>query len=285
MQGKIIRIISNLYTVKCSDGKYDCQARGKFRNDKITPLVGDDCIIDKDNKYILEILPRKNELKRPLVSNIDTAVIVTSIKQPDLSLNLLDKMLSIITINKIKPIICFTKLDLADKNEKKLIKQLKKYYESINIPVLNNKKIGKLKRCLKNQVVVFTGQTGAGKSSLLNKIDKTLNLKTGEISMALNRGKHTTRHAELLKLECGGIVADTPGFSSLTLDDIAENELKEYFIEFDEVDTCKFGNKCIHENEPGCGVKEAVEAGEISKIRYDSYIQLLNEIRQGKRRY
>ena len=268
MQGKIIRIISNLYTVKCSDGKYDCQARGKFRNDKITPLVGDDCIIDKDNKYILEILPRKNELKRPLVSNIDTAVIVTSIKQPDLSLNLLDKMLSIITINKIKPIICFTKLDLADKNDKKLIKQLKKYYESINIPVLNNKKIGKLKRCLKNQVVVFTGQTGAGKSSLLNKIDKTLNLKTGEISMALNRGKHTTRHVELFELNNAYIV-DTPGFSALDFNDISDEQIKDSFVEFGKYNR-KFNN-CMHINEKECKVKDAVENQQILLSRYENY--------------
>ena len=259
MQGKIIRIISNLYTVKCSDGKYDCQARGKFRNDKITPLVGDDCIIDKDNKYILEILPRKNELKRPLVSNIDTAVIVTSIKQPDLSLNLLDKMLSIITINKIKPIICFTKLDLADKNDKKLIKQLKKYYESINIPVLNNKKIGKLKRCLKNQVVVFTGQTGAGKSSLL---------KTGEISMALNRGKHTTRHVELFELNNTYIV-DTPGFSALDFNDISDEQIKDSFVEFGKYN-CKFNN-CMHINEKECKVKDAVENQQILLSRYENY--------------
>lgn len=268
MQGKIIRIISNLYTVKCSDGKYDCQARGKFRNDKITPLVGDDCIIDKDNKYILEILPRRNELKRPLVSNIDTAVIVTSIKQPDLSLNLLDKMLSIITINKIKPIICFTKLDLADKNDKKLIKQLKKYYESINIPVLNNKKIGKLKRCLKNQVVVFTGQTGAGKSSLLNKIDKTLNLKTGEISMALNRGKHTTRHVELFELNNTYIV-DTPGFSALDFNDISDEQIKDSFVEFGKYN-CKFNN-CMHINEKECKVKDAIENQQILLSRYENY--------------
>lgn len=268
MQGKIIRIISNLYTVKCSDGKYDCQARGKFRNDKITPLVGDDCIIDKDNKYILEILPRKNGLKRPLVSNIDTAVIVTSIKQPDLSLNLLDKMLSIITINKIKPIICFTKLDLADKNDKKLIKQLKKYYEGINIPVLNNKKIGKLKRSLKNQVVVFTGQTGAGKSSLLNKIDKTLNLKTGEISMALNRGKHTTRHVELFELNNTYIV-DTPGFSALDFNDISDEQIKDSFVEFGKYN-CKFNN-CMHINEKECKVKDAVENQQILLSRYENY--------------
>ena len=168
--------------------------------------------------------------------------------------------------------------------------QLKEIYELSGykvIPVSSKSKmnIDKVKEELNNSVVVFAGPSGVGKSSLLNEIDPNFELQTGEVSDKIKRGKHTTRHAELLKLQCGGIVADTPGFSSLTLDDIEENELKDYFIEFDEVDTCRFGNKCRHENEPGCGVKEAVEAGEISKVRYDSYIQLLNEIRQGKRRY
>ena len=132
---------------------------------------------------------------------------------------------------------------------------------------------------------MFAGPSGVGKSSLLNEVDMNFELKTGEVSDKIKRGKHTTRHAELLKLDCGGMVADTPGFSSLTLDGIEESELKEYFIEFDSHDDCKFGFRCIHENEPSCSVKEAVENGEISKKRYDSYIQLLNEIRSGKRRY
>ena len=145
--------------------------------------------------------------------------------------------------------------------------------------------IDKIKEELKENTVVFAGPSGVGKSSLLNEVDKNFELKTGEVSDKIKRGKHTTRHAELLKLECGGMVADTPGFSSLTLDDIDESELKEYFIEFDKHDDCRFGSRCIHENEPSCAVKEAVENGEISKKRYESYIQLLNEIRSGKRRY
>ena len=145
--------------------------------------------------------------------------------------------------------------------------------------------IDKIKEELKENTVVFAGPSGVGKSSLLNEVDKNFELKTGEVSDKIKRGKHTTRHAELLKLECGGMVADTPGFSSLTLDDIDESELKEYFIEFDKYDDCRFGSRCIHENEPSCAVKEAVENGEISKKRYESYIQLLNEIRSGKRRY
>ena len=177
-----------------------------------------------------------------------------------------------------------SKLDLLNEKELDEINKYINYYSSLGYIVVLNHDKDKLREIISNKVSVLTGQSGAGKSSLLNYLDSSLKLKTDSISHALGRGKHTTRCVSLYKIYDGFIV-DTPGFSSLTLDDIAENELKEYFIEFDEVDTCKFGNKCIHENEPGCGVKEAVEAGEISKIRYDSYIQLLNEIRQGKRRY
>ena len=171
-----------------------------------------------------------------------------------------------------------------------MLDELKGIYELSGykvIPVSNKTKlnIDKIKEELKNNVVVFAGPSGVGKSSLLNEIDKNFKLQIGEVSDKIKRGKHTTRHAELLKLECGGMVADTPGFSSLTLDDIEDVELKSYFIEFDEFDDCRFGSRCVHENEPSCSVKEAVEEGKISKKRYDSYIQLLNEIRQGKRRY
>ena len=143
----------------------------------------------------------------------------------------------------------------------------------------------KVKEELKDNTVVFAGPSGVGKSSLLNEIDKNFKLKTGDVSDKIKRGKHTTRHAELFELEFGGMVADTPGFSSLTLDDIEDVDLKDYFIEFDNYDDCKFGSRCIHQNEPNCAVKEAVENREIPKERYESYIQLLNEIRQGKRRY
>ena len=143
----------------------------------------------------------------------------------------------------------------------------------------------KIKEELKDNTVVFAGPSGVGKSSLLNQIDSNFQLKTGDVSDKIKRGKHTTRHAELFELKFGGMVADTPGFSSLTLDDIEDIDLKDYFIEFEDYDDCKFGSRCIHQNEPNCAVKEAVENGEIPKERYESYIQLLNEIRQGKRRY
>lgn len=272
MQGKIIKIISNLYTVKTNDGFIDCRARGKFRKEKITPLVGDVCTIDVENNYILEIKPRKNELTRPQIANVDAALIVTSLKKPNLSLNLLDKMISIISINHIEPILLFTKLDLLNKEEKKEFKKLKKYYQSIGYKVLTNQEYRKLNKILKNKIVVVTGQTGAGKSTLLNKLDKNLNLKTDEISESLGRGKHTTRHVELFKLK-HFYIADTPGFSSLEIGTISKDAIRSSFIEFQNY-SCPFKD-CMHTKEKECRVKEAVEKKEILPSRYQSYLEFI----------
>ena len=187
MQGQIIKIISNLYTVKLDNEIIDCRARGKFRNDKITPIVGDYCIVDKDNNYILEILPRKNSLKRPVIANVDYALIVTSVKKPDLSLNLLDKLLSLSIMSNIKPIICLTKIDLLNADEKKELNNIIKYYKKIGFKVVKNTDKLKIKLLLKNKLTVLGGQTGAGKSSLLNRLNKNLNLKTAEISEAFTQ--------------------------------------------------------------------------------------------------
>ncbi len=268
MQGKIIKIISNLYTVSVGNDLYECHARGKFRKDNLTPIVGDRCIIDADNNYILEILPRTNYLNRPLVANIDIAIIVTSLKEPDLSLNLLDKMISVITINKITPIICFTKLDLLTQDEQKEIKNLTNYYQKIGIKVFDNIHLDKLKASLKNKVSVLTGQTGAGKSSLLNKIDPKLKLKTGEISKALGRGRHTTRHVELYKIQDFYIV-DTPGFSALDINAYTNEQIKDSFVEFKNFN-CKFRN-CMHLKEKECAVKDALINQEILESRYNNY--------------
>lgn len=275
MEGTIIKIVSNLYTVKIDDEIIECRARGKFRNEEITPLVGDLCKIDYDNKYILEILPRKNYLMRPMISNVDVALIVTSVKEPNLSLNLLDKMISIISINNIKPIICFTKLDLLTKSEKKYIKNIIKYYKKIGYQVITNKETRKLIRLLNNQIVVVTGQTGAGKSTLLNKLDKNLNLKTDEISYALGRGKHTTRHVELFKLKkC--YIADTPGFSSLDFRNCTKDDIKNSFIEFKNY-SCEYKD-CMHDKEKKCAIKEAVEKNEILQSRYENYLDFINRL-------
>lgn len=272
MQGKIIKIISNLYTVQTIEGKIECQARGKFRNEKITPLVGDICKIDEKNNYILEILPRKNELDRPMIANVDAALIVVSVKKPDLSLNLLDKMISIIKIKNIEPILCFSKLDLLKKEEHKEIKQIMSYYKHLGIKVVKNTEIHKIKKILKEKNVVITGQTGAGKSTLLNKLDKSLNLKTDEISESLGRGKHTTRHVELFAFK-NFYIADTPGFSSLNFNNNTKEEIRNSFIEFNAY-SCPFKN-CMHAKEKDCAVKKAVEAHKILESRYNNYIEFI----------
>ena len=293
INGKIIKGIGGFYYVDTEKGLYECRARGIFRKNKITPLVGDRVsisVVDEENKkgVVEEIEERDTELVRPPIANVDKALIVFAIKNPSPNLSLLDRFIVLAEKENLEIVIVFTKVDLDADGE--LLEELKSIYEVSGykvIPVSNKLKlnIDKIKEELKENTVVFAGPSGVGKSSLLNEVDKNFELKTGEVSDKIKRGKHTTRHAELLKLECGGMVADTPGFSSLTLDDTDESELKEYFIEFDKYDDCRFGSRCIHENEPSCAVKEAVENGEISKKRYESYIQLLNEIRSEKRRY
>ncbi|MGL4913786.1 MAG: ribosome small subunit-dependent GTPase A [Romboutsia sp.] len=292
LNGQIIKGIGGFYYVDTDNGLYECRARGIFRKQNITPLVGDRVsmsVVDEETKkgVVEDIDKRDTELIRPPIANVDKALIVFAVKNPKPNLSLLDRFIVLAEKEHLEIVIILTKADLDDRNE---LEEIQKIYELSGykvIPVSNKTKlnIDKVKDELKNSVVVFAGPSGVGKSSLLNEIDKNFKLQTGEVSEKIKRGKHTTRHAELLKLECGGMVADTPGFSSLTLDDISEYDLKDFFIEFDDFDGCRFGSRCIHEKEPSCAVKEAVENGEIPKKRYESYLQLLNEIRQGKRRY
>lgn len=276
MEGQIVKIISNLYTVKIGYTLYECSARGKFRNDKITPIVGDIVTINVKEKQIKEIKQRKNELKRPVIANVDMALIITSVKKPDLSLNLLDKLLVNVLFNKIEPVICFTKIDLLTFKEKMALSKIIKYYKKVGIKVVTNKELKKLKKIMSEKIVVLTGQTGAGKSSLINKLSKELNLATNPISESLGRGKHTTRHVELFKIE-NFYIADTPGFSSLDFDNITEDDLKESFIEFSNYE-CPFKN-CLHENEKDCAIKEAVKENKILKSRYDNYRKFLREVK------
>lgn len=281
IEGRITKQISNQYRVTASGEDYVCGARGKFRNLGLSPLVGDIVKINENTLTIEEILPRKNELDRPVVSNVDIALIVTSVKKPDLSLSLLDKELSVVLANNIKPVICLTKLDLLSKKELKELKPLIKYYKKIGILVTDNNHLGKLKKILKNNLVVLTGQTGAGKSSLLNKLDKKLNLETKPISDALNRGVHTTRHTEIYKI--GKIYfVDTPGFSALDLKNIDSEKLKETFLEFSKYN-CDFKN-CNHLKEKGCKVIDAVSKGEILPSRYINYTRFIKECHENNRK-
>lgn len=273
MEGQIIKILSNLYFVNSKNTIYECHSRGRFRKDNITPVVGDYVIFDEKDKYILDIKERKNSLIRPLVSNVDQAFIVTSVKNPDFSTNLLDKLLIVLEHNNVIPIICLTKFDLLNSDEKKQINLYVKYYKSLGYKVIKNTDLFRIKRLFKNKTTVFTGQTGAGKSTLLNKLDKKLNLETGEISKALGRGKHTTRYVELHELYKGKVL-DTPGFSLIDLNDISNDEMKKLFIEFNKFN-CPFKN-CMHVNEKDCAVKSAVSSNKILKSRYDNYINFLN---------
>lgn len=277
MPFRIIKQISNQYTVDVDGQKVVCTARGKFRNMRLSPCVGDIVDINYDDKIIEEILPRKNILQRPVVANVDVALIVTSLKKPDLSLSLLDKQLAIIKYHKITPIICFTKLDLLDKLEKKNLQKIIKYYQKNGFSVCFNTNLGKIKRLLKNKVVVLTGQTGAGKSSLLNRLDKKLNIETKPISEALNRGVHTTRHTEIYPIKHIYFV-DTPGFSALDFQDMSITDLIETFNEFSNY-SCQFPD-CTHQKEKDCGVKKALEEGKILASRYDNYLRFVKEINE-----
>lgn len=275
MTGRVIKLISNKWTVEKEGHFYECSSVGKFKYLKMSPLVGDVVEIDEINNIIKNIMPRKNELVRPPIANVDQAIILVSCKEPNFSSNLLDKMLVVIEYNNIKPIICFTKYDLLD--DTKEIDEIINYYKSIGYEVYINKEINDIKSILKGKISVLTGQTGVGKSSLLNSLKNDLNLATGEISKALGRGKHTTRHVELLDID-GGLVADTPGFSSLDFIDMDKKDIKDNFIEFyANEDKCKYQD-CLHIKEDGCCIKKLVSEGKIRNTRYENYKKFIESI-------
>jgi len=290
-QGQIRKAISGFYYVQNGPDLLPCKGRGVFRNRGISPLVGDYVDYEKDgeNEGVITVIhERKNELVRPPVSNIDQALLVFSAKEPDFSPHLLDRFLVVIESHQIEPIICITKNDLL-KGKDERYKEIISYYESIGYLVISTSRedgdiLTKLEPILSEKISVLAGQSGVGKSSLLNMLVPDLNLKTGEISEALGRGKHTTRHVELVEV-AGGLIADTPGFSSLDFDHIEKEELSSNFIEFERLaHGCKFRG-CLHVKEPKCAVKAAVESGEVIKSRYEHYLQFLQEIIDRKPRY
>lgn len=273
MQGRIIKNISNDYTVDADGKLYTCKPRGKFRMNNNTPLVGDIVTFDEINNYILDIKPRKNELIRPTIANIDMAIIVTSVKNPNFDTTLLDKNLTIISYNNITPIIYLTKLDLLNEKELTEINKYINYYQKIGYIVSTN--IVDLLKIIKNKTVVLTGQSGAGKSTLLNKINPELALNTDEISLALGRGKHTTRHTELFDIN-GTYIADTPGFSKIDFIGMKPIEIRDNMKEmFDNLENCKYQD-CMHINEDGCKVIELVNKKEILETRYKNYRSFIN---------
>ncbi len=272
MEGRITKNISNDYTVDANGKLYICKPRGKFKKENITPLVGDIVEFDENNNYILDIKKRKNELIRPSVANVDMAVIVTSVKEPNFDTILLDKNLTIISYNNITPIIYFTKLDLLNETELESINKYIVYYKKIGYDVATN--INELRELIDNKTIVFTGQSGAGKSTLLNKLNPTLSLKTDTISQALGRGKHTTRHTELYDLS-GVFIADTPGFSKIDFIGMTKTDIRDNMKEmFDNLDKCKYAD-CMHTTEDGCYIKTLVEKGEIISSRYNNYLKFV----------
>ncbi len=272
-KGRIVKIVSDDYTIATAKERIVCKAKGIFRLQKITPMVGD-LVEFSDEKVINKIYPRKNQLQRPFVSNVDQVVIVMSTNHPKLSTYLLDKLIVIIEYNRIIPVICFTKIDLL--TNKTLFSNIKSYYKKIGYQVFTNENNDILK-IFTNKITVFAGQTGAGKSSLLNQLDKRLQIKTDEISKALGRGKHTTRHVELYDLG-GGFVADTPGFSALDLQAISKESIRDSFVEFKELrQHCQYRN-CFHIHEEDCQVKKEVAVGTILKSRYQNYLKFCEEV-------
>lgn len=290
MQGKIIKGIAGFYYVHVvHSGIYECKAKGVFRNKKIKPLVGDNVeieILDEENRIgnIINIYDRENELIRPAVSNISQALVVFAIANPMPNLNLLDRFLVMMERNGIDTIICFNKIDLVDEEE---ILKLRDIYVKAGYHVMftstkESMGIEEVLRVIDGKTTAFAGPSGVGKSSLLNALIPEANSQTGEISEKIKRGKHTTRHTEIFNVSDDTYLMDTPGFSSLYVNDFEKEELKNYFREFIEYNNgCRFTG-CVHVNEPDCLVKEAVENGEISQSRYDNYILMYEEIKNKK---
>lgn len=290
--GRIQKINRDVYEVAVDNEVVLCTGRGVFRNQKIKPLVGDEVTLTRDDEnlsLITAIHPRKNELVRPPIANIDQVILVFSAKEPDFSLFLLDRFLTVIESYQADLLIVVTKMDLLTADEKQAIEKSILYYQSIGytfilVDALSEIETSLFKERISQQVSVLAGQSGVGKSTLLNRLAPTLQLETNEISSALGRGKHTTRHVQLLPLY-DGFIADSPGFSSLDFDHIEKEEIQFSFIEFLPLrEHCKFSS-CLHVKEPKCAVKAAVESGEILSTRYEHYIHFLEETMNRKPRY
>ncbi len=290
MQGKIIKGIAGFYYVHVEAcGIYECKAKGIFRNKKIKPLVGDNVdieIIDEEKKIgnITDILARKNELIRPAAANIDQALIIFAVTNPEPNYNLLDRFLVMMDYQKVPTIICFNKADLVDED---YIAKLRRIYDGCGCTVVftslrEDKGVDDIKRLMEGRTTILAGPSGVGKSTLTNMLMPEADMETGDISR-IGRGKHTTRHSEIFNLYGNTYICDTPGFTSLMLPSLEKEDLRYYFEEFSAFEgQCRF-NGCVHINEPDCAVKNAVKEGNISDKRYKSYAELYEEIKAQKK--
>ncbi len=290
-KGKIIKGIGGFYYVDSGSNIFECKARGIFRKKKIIPMVGDDVVfsvLDEGKKLgiIDEILERKTELFRPSVANVDQAIVVFSVMKPNPNYCLLDHFLVLAENEDLEIVICINKIDLATNREYEEIVDVYKNtgYKIILSSITEEAGISELRDVLRDRTTVFAGPSGVGKSSLLNEIAPNFKLKTGELSRKNSRGKHTTRHVELMKVNSTGWVVDTPGFSALSLEFIKdEQKLAYHFPEFlDYIPSCKYVS-CIHINEPKCAVKDAVKEGKVHPQRYKNYVRMLEEIKENRR--
>ncbi len=292
MYGKIIKGIAGFYYVYVSgSGLYECKAKGIFRKDNLKPMVGDNVeidVIDESDRTgnVKRLYERRNELIRPVVANIDQALVIFAVKEPDPNFNLLNRFLVSMELQGVPVVICFNKQDKISPEEKEFLKNafLGSPYRLIYTSAKYGEGIEELKKVLSGKTTAVAGPSGVGKSSIIKAINPGADVETGEISKKLARGKHTTRHSEIIRIDDDTFIMDTPGFSSLYVDIEREEELKDYFPEFGEyAPECRF-NGCIHINEPDCAVKAAVTSGKISDIRYKSYREIYDEIK-AKRRY
>ena len=292
MQGKIIKGIAGFYYIYAEDGNvYECKAKGIFRKDNFKPLVGDNVeitVLNEEEKEgsVTSILPRRNSLIRPAVANVDQAFLIFAMENPKPNFLLLDRFLIMMKQQEIPAVICFNKKDVGEKEE---MEKLYEIYTGCGYRVVlsstyEGEGMDEIHEILKGKTTVVAGPSGVGKSSITNCMQGEVQMETGEISKKLKRGKHTTRHSQVIPVEKNTFLVDTPGFSSLYLTDMKEEELRDYFPEFVMYERqCRFQG-CMHIHEPGCAVKKALSEGKISQQRYDNYLALYEELKE-KRRY
>lgn len=289
MEGVIVKAVGGFYFVRAGDRILKCAIRGKVRRQRGQAMVGDLVhirLLGEDEGVVEQVMPRRNRLVRPPVANVDQALLVFSVTQPDPSAALLDRFLVQVLAAGIEPAICFNKFDLAESGEPEFLSHYTETgYPLLRVSARTGFGLDKLRELLADRINVLAGPSGVGKSSLLNALQPDLQLQTGDISRKLRRGRHTTRHVELITLDGGGLVADTPGFSVVDLPPIAREELAGCYPEFAKYSFgCRF-NGCLHYKEPGCRVKQAVQEGRIPAIRYQNYTNLLEEVMASERRH